>query len=196
MYAYLEGKLEVILPTHLVVGVNGIGFECLVPNPYRFQKYFKKDFKLYTQLVVREDAHTLYGFDSVEEKQLFLSLNKVTGIGPKSALAILASSSPSEIKNAIESENESYLIKFPGIGKKTARQIILDLKGKLVITDETDVFKEITEQKTEVIAEALLALEALGYTKRELQKVEKVLKQEQLATVDENVKRAFQMLVS
>lgn len=196
MYAYLAGKLEEILPTHLVVGVGGIGYECNVPNPYRFQKYLHKEFKLYTQLVVREDAHTLFGFESFEEKQLFLSLNKVTGIGPKSALAILASSSPREIKNAIEAENDSYLIKFPGIGKKTARQMILDLKGKLIITDETDVFREVTEQKTEVIEEALLALEALGYTKRELQKVEKVLKQEQLATVDENVKRAFQMLVS
>ncbi|WP_414053535.1 Holliday junction branch migration protein RuvA [Macrococcus equi] len=196
MYAYLDGKLEDILPTHLVVSVNGIGYECLVPNPYRFQKYLKKELKLFTQLIVREDAHTLFGFENIEEKQLFLSLNKVTGIGPKSALAILASSSPRDIKNAIENENDSYLIKFPGIGKKTARQMILDLKGKLIITDESEVFKEITEQKTEVIEEALLALEALGYTKRELQKVEKVLKQEQLQTVDENVKRAFQMLVS
>lgn len=196
MYAYLEGKLEEILPTHLVIGVQGIGYECLVPNPYRFQKYYNQNLKLFTQLIVREDAHTLYGFATEEEKSLFLSLNKVTGIGPKSALAILATSAPKDIKQAIENENDSYLIKFPGIGKKTARQMILDLKGKLIITDETEMFKDVHSVKSNVIDEAILALEALGYTKRELQKVEKVLKQEQLKTVDENVKRAFQLLVS
>lgn len=196
MYAYLEGKLEEILPTHLVIGVQGIGYECLVPNPYRFQKDYNQNLKLFTQLIVREDAHTLYGFATEEEKSLFLSLNKVTGIGPKSALAILATSAPKDIKQAIENENDSYLIKFPGIGKKTARQMILDLKGKLIITDETEVFKDVHSVQSDVIDEAILALEALGYTKRELQKVEKVLKQEQLKTVDENVKRAFQLLVS
>lgn len=195
MYAYLQGELKFIFPTHIVIEVAGIGYECLTPNPYRFQSQMNKDVKIETQLIVREDSHSLYGFSTYEEKQMFLNLIKVTGIGPKSALAILATSSPNEIIRAIEAENESYLIKFPGIGKKTARQIILDLKGKLVIEDETHALDHFDMHDEEVIQETLLALEALGYSKRELQKVEKVLIKEKLKTVDENVKRGFQILV-
>jgi len=194
MYAYLQGQLTQILPTHVVMDIRGVGYECHTPNPYRLQKFLNKETKLFTQLIVREDAHTLYGFVSAEEKSLFLSLNKVTGIGPKSALAILATSSPDEIRRAIEEENEAYLIKFPGIGKKTARQIILDLKGKLVITDESALFEEFTDSGA--VAEALLALEALGYSKRELTKVEKILKAEKIEQVDDNIKRGLQILVS
>ncbi|GGB04124.1 Holliday junction branch migration protein RuvA [Macrococcus hajekii] len=194
MYAYLQGQLTQITPTHVVMDIGGIGYECHTPNPYRLQKYLNKETKLFTQLIVREDAHTLYGFPHAEEKSLFLSLNKVTGIGPKSALAILATSTPDEIRRAIEDENESYLMKFPGIGKKTARQIILDLKGKLVMTDESALFEEFTD--TVAVAEALLALEALGYSKRELTKVEKVLKAEKIEQIDDNIKRGLQILVS
>lgn len=194
MYAYLKGTLNQIYPTHVVVDIGGIGYECLTPNPYRFQKFLNDELQIYTQLIVREDAHTLYGFQSEEEKGLFLSLIKVTGIGPKSALAILATSTPHEVKQAIEQENEAYLIKFPGIGKKTARQIILDLKGKLLIVDESALFVDYEENDS--VAEALLALEALGYSSRELAKVEKQLKAEKIKEVDENIKRGLQILVS
>jgi Holliday junction DNA helicase RuvA len=131
---------------------------------------------------------------------MFLSLIKVTGIGPKSALAILASSSPNEVKIAIENENDAYLTKFPGIGKKTARQIVLDLKGKVQINDiderqQLDLGVE-DDSATQVIKEALLALEALGYSKRELTKVEKALNKDTFESVDEAVKRGLQLLVS
>ena len=110
---------------------------------------------------------------------MFLSLIKVTGIGPKSALAILATSTPNEVKRAIENENDTYLTKFPGIGKKTARQIVLDLKGKVKITEETsETLLQVegqVEENDNIIKEALLALAALGYSKRELSKVEKCL---------------------
>ena len=101
---------------------------------------------------------------------MFLSLIKVTGIGPKSALAILATSTPNEVKRAIENENDTYLTKFPGIGKKTARQIVLDLKGKVKITEETsETLLQVegqVEENDNIIKEALLALAALGYSKR------------------------------
>ena len=119
----------------------------------------------------------LYGFISEEEKDMFLSLIKVTGIGPKSALAILAST-PNEVKQAIENENDAYLTQFPGIGKKTARQIVLDLKGKVTINEENSDTLQVDLNSTEqsqIVKEAMLALEALGYSKRELSKVEKVL---------------------
>jgi Holliday junction DNA helicase RuvA len=135
-----------------------------------------------------------------EEKDMFLSLIKVTGIGPKSALAILASSSPNEVKIAIENENDAYLTKFPGIGKKTARQIVLDLKGKVQINDiderqQLDLGVE-DDSASQLIKEALLALEALGYSKRELTKVEKALNKDTFESVDEAVKRGLQLLVS
>ncbi|PKE13358.1 Holliday junction branch migration protein RuvA [Macrococcoides caseolyticum] len=193
MYAYLKGKIMTILPTHLVIEVSGIGYECLTPNPYRFNHQLDQMITLHTQLVVREDAQLLYGFKDEEEKAMFNALNKVTGIGPKSALAILATSTPQEIIKAIESESESYLIKFPGIGKKTARQIILDLKGKLTITEESELFKEVNDT---LLNEALLAFEALGYSKREITKIEKELKKKQFSTVDEYVKQGLQMFVS
>ena len=142
MYAYIKGKISQLYPTHIVVENNGIGYEIQTPNSYRFQSQLEEEAQVFTQLIVREDAHLLYGFIDLEEKDMFLNLIKVTGIGPKSALAILAASTPNEVKIAIENENEAYLTKFPGIGKKTARQIILDLKGKLTITEESELFAQ------------------------------------------------------
>ena len=101
MYAYIRGKLTQLFPTH-VVGINGVGYEIQTPNSYRFQKYLRKRISNYTSLIVREDAQLLYGFINEEEKDMFLSLIKVTGIGPKSALAILATSTPNEVKMALK----------------------------------------------------------------------------------------------
>lgn len=201
MYAYIKGQLTQLFPTHVVVETNGVGYEIQTPNSYRFQSSFQQEVVIYTSLVVREDAQLLYGFISEEEKEMFLSLNKVTGIGPKSALAILAASTPNEVKIGIENENEAYLTKFPGIGKKTARQIILDLKGKVQITDESaDTLLHQPDTtvsgNSPVLEEALLALEALGYSKRELKKVEKKLSTEQFESVDEAVKAGLKILVS
>ena len=200
MYAYIKGKLTQLFPTHVVVDVNGVGYEIQTPNSYRFQKYLDKEVQIFTSLIVREDAQLLYRFINEEEKDMFLSLIKVTGIGPKSALAILATSTPNEVKQAIENENDAYLTKFPGIGKKTARQIVLDLKGKVQITEEnTDTLLNVMNESNaneSMIKEAMLALEALGYSKRELSKVEKVLKQSNMESVDEAVKIGLQTLVS
>ena len=201
MYAYIRGKLTQLFPTHVVVeSNNGVGYEIQTPNSYRFQKYLEKELVIYTSLIVREDAQLLYGFINEEEKDMFLSLIKVTGIGPKSALAILATSTPNEVKMAIENENDAYLTKFPGIGKKTARQIVLDLKGKVQITRETtETLLSMNEENSNsenLVKEALLALEALGYSKREISKVEKVLNKSTFDSVDEAVKLGLKTLVS
>lgn len=195
MYAYIKGKISQLYPTHIVVENNGIGYEIQTPNSYRYQSQLEEEAQVFTQLIVREDAHLLYGFIDLEEKDMFLNLIKVTGIGPKSALAILAASTPNEVKIAIENENEAYLTKFPGIGKKTARQIILDLKGKLTITEESELFAQHDESKNDVLEEAVLALEALGYSKREITKVKKSLEKETFDTVDACVKRALALLI-
>lgn len=201
MYAYIRGKLTQLFPTHVVVeSNNGVGYEIQTPNSYRFQKYLEKELVIYTSLIVREDAQLLYGFINEEEKDMFLSLIKVTGIGPKSALAILATSTPNVVKMAIENENDAYLTKFPGIGKKTARQIVLDLKGKVQIKNETtETLLSINEENSnneKLVKEALLALEALGYSKREISKVEKVLNKSTFDSVDEAVKLGLKTLVS
>lgn len=200
MYAYIKGNLTQLFPTHLVVETAGIGYEIQTPNSYRFQRYLNQEVKVFTSFIVREDAQLLYGFINEEEKDMFLNLIKVTGIGPKSALAILATSTPSEVIQAIENENDAYLTKFPGIGKKTARQIVLDLKGKVQVTEEK-AENLLTHDKDNdandgVVKEAILALEALGYSKRELNKVEKTLSKETCESVDEAVKRGLQLLVS
>lgn len=195
MYAYIKGIVSQLYPSHIVVEANGIGYEIQTPNSYRFQSQLDKETQVYTQLIVREDAQLLYGFVNLEEKDMFLSLIKVTGIGPKSALAILATSTPNEVAIAIENENESYLTKFPGIGKKTARQIILDLKGKLIITEESELFPETKDAGQDVLEEALLALEALGYSRREITKVKKNLEKESFDSVDACVKRGLALLI-
>ncbi|MCJ0952034.1 Holliday junction branch migration protein RuvA [Mammaliicoccus sciuri] len=195
MYAYIKGIVTQLYPSHIVVEANGIGYEIQTPNSYRFQSQLDKETQVFTQLIVREDAQLLYGFVNLEEKDMFLSLIKVTGIGPKSALAILATSTPNEVAIAIENENESYLTKFPGIGKKTARQIILDLKGKLIITEESELFPESKDAGQDVLEEALLALEALGYSKREITKVKKNLEKESFDSVDACVKRGLALLI-
>ncbi|MBF0814121.1 MULTISPECIES: Holliday junction branch migration protein RuvA [Staphylococcus] len=200
MYAYIKGTLAVLNPTHVVVEASGVGYEIQTPNSYRFQKFMEQEVVIHTSLIVREDAQLLYGFINQEEKDMFLSLIKVTGIGPKSALAILASSSPNEVKIAIENENDAYLTKFPGIGKKTARQIVLDLKGKVQINevDSSQILnvEASLSDNTPIIKEALLALEALGYSKRELTKVEKALAKDSFESVDDAVKKGLQLLIS
>lgn len=200
MYAYIKGTLTVLNPTHVVVEASGVGYEIQTPNSYRFQKQMDQEVVIHTSLIVREDAQLLYGFINQEEKDMFLSLIKVTGIGPKSALAILASSSPNDVKIAIENENDAYLTQFPGIGKKTARQIVLDLKGKVQI-NEVDSSQLLnmgidSNGATAIVKEAILALEALGYSKRELAKVEKTLTKESFESVDDAVKRGLQLLIS
>lgn len=200
MYAYIKGTLTVLNPTHVVVEASGVGYEIQTPNSYRFQKQMDQEVVIHTSLIVREDAQLLYGFINQEEKDMFLSLIKVTGIGPKSALAILASSSPNDVKIAIENENDAYLTQFPGIGKKTARQIVLDLKGKVQI-NEVDSSQLLnmgidSNDATAIVKEAMLALEALGYSKRELTKVEKTLTKESFESVDDAVKRGLQLLIS
>lgn len=128
---------------------------------------------------VREDAITLYGFKDYNEKQLYLKLISVSGIGPKSGLAILANDDHVGLVQAIESEEISYLMKFPGVGKKTAAQIILDLKGKL---DDLEIIRvpidgvmqqELSlSQDQKPVNEAIEALTALGYSAKEIKKVE------------------------
>ncbi len=184
MYGYIKGVVTKVTPKNIIVENQGIGYLLIVSNPYNFS--LNKDYKVYVYQYVREDVIDLYGFISEDEKDLFLKLISVSGIGPKSALSILATGTVSEIVKAIEARNDAYLRKFPGIGAKASQQIILDLQGKLNLGEEI----MIKNTKLEDVEQALLAL---GYNKKEIAKVLPKLDQ----TLDEGalVKQALKALV-
>lgn len=198
MYEYLRGMVTFISPYYIVVETQGVGYQIALGNPYRYSSKLDKEVKIYVHQVIREDAHLLYGFDSLEEKQLFLRLVSVSGIGPKSALAIMASDDHSGLIQAVETGDVTYLTKFPGVGKKTAQQMILDLKGKfgeLSIDTPFSLFDEATVQDASALSEAMEALFALGYSEREIKRVEKQLKEIDNQTTDEYLRQALKLMM-
>ena len=183
MYAYVDGIITEVKPSYIVVENNGIGYLIISPYPYGY--HVNDQVRIYTHHYVREDINHLYGFKSLESKELFIRLIGVSGIGPKSALSILATDAIHDIIFAIEEGNVKYLTKFPGIGIKSAQQIILDLKGKLV--DAEDSLLPTYGNDVED------ALSALGYSKLEIKKVMKKIDPDQ--TVEVMIKSALQMLM-
>lgn len=185
MYSYIKGIIVAIGQDHIVLDHSGIGYHIFVSNPYSFKIDDVCVVYIYQQ--VREDALTLFGFKTKEEKSLFLKLIMVKGIGAKTALGILATNDVDHIISAIEQGNITFLKKIPGIGPKAASQIILDLKGKLVaqvMYDTVDVHYE----------EAVEVLKALGYKMPEIQRVMKSLSNQSLDT-NSYVKKALGLLV-
>jgi Holliday junction DNA helicase RuvA len=181
MYDYIKGRIEKIESSFITLECNGIGYLIYTPNPYAFKS--KEEYTIYLYQYVREDELSLYGFAKEEERSLFLRLIDVKGLGCKMALPMLALGSPDGIIVAIEEENISYLKKFPKIGDKVARQIILDLKGKLVSSD-TQPQKNFEELKE--------ALKALGYKTSEIEKVlPKITEQE----TKEQIKEALKLMI-
>lgn len=160
MYEYICGTITGEESNYIVLENNKIGYLIYTANPYSFN--LNEEYKIYLYQYVREDEISLYGFKTVEEKELFLKLINVKGLGCKMALPMLATGSISGIIDAIERENILYLKKFPKIGDKVARQIILDLKGKLVSNNINSI-----EQNDE-LTEALVAL---GYKAADIKKI-------------------------
>ena len=194
MYEYLNGELAHILPTAIVVDVHGVGYQVVFANPYRLQDSLKKQIKVLVQQVVREDSITLYGFISNEERELFQRLISVSGIGPKSAMSILANDDTEGFVNAVENGNVTYLTKFPGVGKKTAQQIILDLKGKFEALPE-ETAKAVVSTNQATLEEAKEALLGLGYSAKEITKIWKSLEAAAPSTTQEALKLAFKLLM-
>ena len=161
MFSYLIGKVDTIMKDSIELEVNNQGYKIFTPNPYAFK--LGEELKVYTHLHIKDEVLTLYGFREKEEKELFLKLISVSGIGPKSANAILATGSVSMIAQAINKGDAKYLTKFPGIGMKSAQQIILDLKGKLVVNEYSGNYLVLDE-----VHDALLAL---GYSDKDINKV-------------------------
>ncbi|ADU29753.1 Holliday junction branch migration protein RuvA [Evansella cellulosilytica] len=202
MIESLTGVVSNIEIESVTLNVHDVGYLVFCANPFRYEENINEKVTIYTYQHVREDAIKLYGFKNRDERKLFEKLLQVSGIGPKGALAILATGEPTLVVQAIEAENEKFLVKFPGVGKKTARQIILDLKGKLV-----DFLQESGGEDTKLIAidddmqlenyeleEALEALKALGYVDREINKVLPKLKDTK-ETTDGYIKIALKLML-
>lgn len=195
MYEYITGKLTHIQPTYLVVKAGGIGYRLLCANPFRWQKDLQQEITCYVELVVREDSQTLYAFKDMYEKQLFLTLNKVSGIGPKSALSILAADDHQGLIQAIESGDSKYLTKFPGVGKKTAQQMVLDLKGELDLSEAVSVGDAPQVATNHIMTEVVEALLGLGYSAKEVKRIEKPLAERRFTTTQEALSAAFKLLL-
>jgi Holliday junction DNA helicase RuvA len=179
--AYVSGDIVARGVDHVVVEVRGVGYKVFVPRHPGGDTV-----ALHTHHVVREDAQQLYGFESREELTLFELLISVSGVGPRAALALLSVSSPSAIAAAIASGDSVALARAPGVGKKTAERLIVDLKGKIARSGPE---REPTGLLTE--DEAAAALQALGYTAAEAISALRVVPPAGSATTEERVTAAL-----
>lgn len=198
MIEYIKGELAEITPTLAVVDCNGVGYGINVSlNTYSAIQN-KKEVKLYIYEAIREDAYVLYGFATKQERELFLLLISVSGIGGNTARMILSALSPSELCNVISSGNEKLLKTVKGIGLKTAQRIIVELKDKIVSTGidaAAPVSTAVTNLQTEVYEEAVAALTMLGFAPAPSQKVvAALLKEEPDAPVEKVIKLALKRL--
>lgn len=185
MYSYLIGKIVEINSDSIVIENNQIGYHILVSNPYSF--FIGKTIKIFLYQNVREDELSLFGFKQLEEKKFFLDLISVKGIGPKSALVIIAAGDINSFKNAILKKDINYLIKFPKIGKKSAQQIILDLENKY---EKIQAVEMNAHDDRDEVEEALISL---GYDKKSIKKVIDKVNLE--LTTENKIKEALKLLI-
>ncbi|WP_106497034.1 Holliday junction branch migration protein RuvA [Lentibacillus sp. Marseille-P4043] len=200
MIAYIKGIVTYIHDDSVIMDVQGVGYEIMCANPFVFQTLLNQETLIYTYHHVREDAQVLYGFKHQDEKSLFTKLLQVSGIGPKGALAILGSVNVGDFVAAVEREDDKFLTSFPGVGKKTARQVILDLKGKLTTMLSLEAQPEITEtsktaSSNQEMQEAQEALKTLGYSDREIKAIMPKLQNEAIENTDEIIRKALGLLV-
>lgn len=184
MYGYIIGVIKEIESSYVVIENNEIGYLIYVANPYYYQ--LNNKYTIYTYNCIREDEYSLYGFKNKEELNLFLKLISVKGLGPKMAIPMFATGSINGIVDAINRENILYLKKFPKIGDKLARQIILDLKGKLNSGENTSLDSSDNGELTD-------ALMALGYKQVDIKKVAKNV--DNNLSIENQIKEALKLLL-
>lgn len=182
MYSYMIGKVTLQESVYITLEVNNIGYKIYVANPYSYM--IDEEVKVYLYQQIKEDEHSLFGFRSIDERELFLKLISVKGVGPKIALPMFATGSINGIIDAIERENVLYLTKFPKIGERVAKQIILDLKGKLGV-----VRADIVDTKEELID----VLKGLGYKEKDYKGI--INKVSSDKSIEEQVKDALKLLL-
>ncbi len=194
MISYLKGRLVVKEPTHVIIDVGGIGYHVNISLATFSTIKDKEDTLIQTYLHVKEDSHTLYGFSSEAEKQMFLLLISISGIGPSTGLMIQSSLSSDELRSAIANEDVKTIQSVKGVGAKTAQRVILELKDKIrkeaMITSGEEF---LTAPRNTVRAEALSALVTLGINKTAAEKsVDNILKNSgNTITLEELIKLAL-----
>ena len=182
MFGYIIGSVKYLTSNYIVLDNHGIGYIIFVANPYSYEE--GKEYTVYTHEFISETENSLYGFKSLEEKELFLKLINVKGLGPKTAMPMLASGTISGIADAIERENILYLKKFPKVGDKLAKQMILDLKGKLGSIEITN------DNNTDELVEVL---ENLGYKPVDIKNV--VPKIDNTLNIENQIKEALKLML-
>ncbi|SEA64845.1 Holliday junction branch migration protein RuvA [Psychroflexus halocasei] len=192
MITQIVGKLIEKNPTNIVIDCQGIGYEINVSLHTFSQIKNEEHIKVYTHLHVKEDAHTLYGFMDKEEREVFRKLISVSGIGTSTARIMLSSLSPSQVIDAISSEDADTIQSVKGIGKKTAQRVIIDLKDKMDLSNDV---KKIPNSNNTHKKEALSALETLGYNRKKSEKiVSKIIADEPSVTLENIIKTALKKL--
>lgn len=179
MYGYIKGIITEINNTNIIIENNNIGYIVNTINPFSFK--MGEEVKIYIYEHIKEDEHTLYGFKKKSSKELFLKLISVKGLGPKTAIPLVEDELISNIESAIDREDISYLKKFPKIGDKVAKQIILDLKGKLTNNEVNNKYNDLTD-----------ALLHLGYKNNDIKKILPNIKE---TNIESQLKEALKLLL-
>ena len=191
MIGHLNGRLIEKNPTELIIECGGIGYEVKISLHTFSAIGSEESIKVFTKLIVREDAHVLYGFASKEEREMFNHLISVSGIGPNTAMIMLSSLVPDEIAHAIQSEDVRTIQSIKGIGAKTAQRVIIDLKDKMVkmVFSSENIFSQNNTNKFD----ALTALVSLGFDKKSVEKaIDKISTGEE--SVEQLIKQALRIL--
>lgn len=194
MYDYIKGNVAELTPTYVVLDNHGVGYMINISlNSFNALQHQEDVVKVYVYEAIREDAHLLYGFTERRERELFLLLISVSGVGANTARMILSSLTPSDLEQTIASENVGILKSVKGIGAKTAERIIVDLKDKIKLS--TDTLLDKSQVTSEVFDEAMSALVMLGFTKQMSQKaLKKLFTAEPTITVEQAIKNALKMM--
>ena len=193
MIEYIKGEIAEITPTYTVIDNNGIGYFVNISLNTYTSLQNSKNATIYIYEAIREDAHILYGFHNKHEREMFMLLISVSGVGPNSARMILSSLSPLELETAIATSGVAALKAVKGIGAKTAQRIIVDLKDK--IKAPSDTLNIQVPANNEIFDEALAALVMLGFSQQASQKVlKKLLSDTQGLNVEDVIKKALKMM--
>ncbi|MFT7071279.1 Holliday junction branch migration protein RuvA [Patiriisocius sp. Uisw_017] len=193
MITHLQGRLVEKTPTDVVIDCNGVGYFVNISLHTFSQLPSGENVKLFTHLQVREDAHILYGFSGVAEREIFRLLISVSGIGASIARTMLSSLSPQQITEAIAGSDVATIQSVKGIGAKTAQRVLLDLKDKIIKVYGLESISELSSNTNK--NEALSALETLGFTRKQAEKVcDTIVKQNPEASVEEIIKEALKKL--
>ena len=207
MLAYIKGTLEMKMTGYVVIDVGGLGYKIFMSEAGSEKLGNIGDLvKVHTYYRVREDDVSIYGFNTLEELKMFELLLGVSGVGAKTALAMLETCSPSEFAMAVVTEDVKVLTEIPGIGPKSAKRIILELKDKIKKEQEVEAIKEEIDKKQkhenklfdiaeikEKVSEAIQALQVLGYNKKEIEKAIEKLNYKELST-EELIKKGLNLL--